>query len=247
MRAAVIIPARFGSTRFEGKPLALICGKPMIEWVLRGANGSKLASYKLVATDDERILNFVKSIGFDAVMTSSEHRSGSDRVAEAARDLDVDIVVNLQGDEPLIEPELIDRLIEELNFSEADIATPVTRFLSIEELNSLNTAKVVTTRDGYALYFSRAVIPMPRNGQIELSRYLKHIGIYAYRKESLMRFVSLPPSELEVIEKLEQLRALENGMRIKVFKTEYRSISVDVREDIERVESEMKARGICES
>ncbi len=219
----------------------------MIEWVLRGASASELADYKLVATDDNRILNFVKSIGFDAVMTSSKHKSGSDRVAEAVKDLDVDIVVNLQGDEPLIESELIDKLIEELSSSEADIATPVTHFQSVEELKSINTAKVVTTNTGYALYFSRAVIPAPREGEIELSKYLKHIGLYAYRKESLMKFVSLPPSKLEMIEKLEQLRALENGMRIKVIKTEYRSISVDVMEDIKRVEAEMKARGMCQS
>ncbi len=217
----------------------------MIEWVLRGAQGSQLADRIVVATDDKRIFDRVVEIGFDAVMTSTEHSSGSDRVAEAVKDMDVDIVVNLQGDEPLIDGQLLDRLITELEDSDADIATPVTHFALIDELMSENTAKVVVNSEGYALYFSRAVIPHRRGGEPRLEDYLKHIGIYAYRKDSLMRFVALPQSELELVEKLEQLRALENGMKIKVVVTDYQSVAVDVPGDIEKVEKIVRARGLC--
>ena len=217
----------------------------MIEWVLRGAQGSQLADRIVVATDDKRIFDRVVDIGFDVVMTSTEHSSGSDRVAEAVKDMDVDIVVNLQGDEPLIDGQLLDRLITELEDSDADIATPVTHFTSIDELMSENTAKVVVNSEGYALYFSRAVIPHRRGGEPRLEDYLKHIGIYAYRKDSLMRFVALPQSKLELVEKLEQLRALENGMKIKVVVTDYQSVAVDVPADIEKVEKILRARGLC--
>ncbi len=217
----------------------------MIEWVLRGAQGSQLADRIVVATDDKRIFDRVVDIGFDAVMTSTEHSSGSDRVAEAVKDMDVDIVVNLQGDEPLIDGQLLDRLITELEDSDADIATPVTHFASIDELMSENTAKVVVNSEGYALYFSRAVIPHRRGGEPRLEDYLKHIGIYAYRKDSLMQFVALPQSKLELVEKLEQLRALENGMKIKVVVTDYQSVAVDVPADIEKVEKILRARGLC--
>ncbi len=217
----------------------------MIEWVLRGAQGSQLADRIVVATDDKRIFDRVVDIGFDVVMTSTEHSSGSDRVAEAVKDMDVDIVVNLQGDEPLIDGQLLDRLITELEDSDADIATPVTHFASIDELMSENTAKVVVNSEGYALYFSRAVIPHRRGGEPRLEDYLKHIGIYAYRKDSLMRFVALPQSKLELVEKLEQLRALENGMKIKVVVTDYQSVAVDVPADIEKVEKILRARGLC--
>ncbi len=217
----------------------------MIEWVLRGAQSSKLADKIVVATDDRGIFETVIEIGFDAVMTSTEHSSGSDRVAEAVKEVDVDIVVNLQGDEPLIDGRLLDRLITELEGSDADIATPVTHFTSLDELMSENTAKVVVNSEGYALYFSRAVIPHRRDGEPRLDDYLKHIGIYAYRKESLMRFVALPQSKLELTEKLEQLRALENGMKIKVVGTDYQSVAVDVPSDIEKVEKIFRGRGIC--
>ncbi len=217
----------------------------MIEWVLRGAQGSQLADRIVVATDDKRIFDRVVEIGFDAVMTSTEHSSGSDRVAEAVKDMDVDIVVNLQGDEPLIDGQLLDRLITELEDSDADIATPVTHFTSIDELMSENTAKVVVNSEDYALYFSRAVIPHRRGGKPRLEDYLKHIGIYAYRKDSLMRFVALPQSKLELVEKLEQLRALENGMKIKVVVTDYQSVAVDVPSDIEKVEKMLRARELC--
>ncbi len=217
----------------------------MIEWVLRGAQGSQLADRIVVATDDKRIFDRVVEIGFDVVMTSTEHSSGSDRVAEAVKDMDVDIVVNLQGDEPLIDGQLLDRLITELEDSDADIATPVTHFASIDELMSENTAKVVVNSEGYALYFSRAVIPHRRGGEPRLEDHLKHIGIYAYRKDSLMQFVALPQSELELVEKLEQLRALENGMKIKVVVTDYQSVAVDVPGDIEKVEKIVRARGLC--
>ncbi len=247
MKAVIIVPARFGSTRFPGKPLAGICGRPMIEWVLRGASTSKLASSVMVATDDSRIYDAVASLGFKAVMTSKSHRSGSDRVAEVAAKLDADVIVNLQGDEPLIQGELIDLLIHELVNSDADIATPVTTFEDVNELRSVNTAKVVVDARDYALYFSRAIIPMPRDGEPNISDYLKHIGIYCYRRESLLRFVQLPPSKLELIEKLEQLRALENGMKIKVVRTSYRSVPVDIPKDVEKVESALRNKGLCGS
>ncbi len=204
-----------------------------------------MADRILVATDDERILKAVRASGFEAVMTSPNHPSGSDRVAEVASNLSADIIVNLQGDEPTIDGSIIDRLIAELCESSADITTPVTSFSDAKEVESPNTAKVVVDENGYALYFSRSVIPFPRDGQIDPRNYLKHIGIYCYRRESLLKFVGYSPSKLEKIEKLEQLRALENGMRIRVVFTDYRSVPVDVPSDIHKAEKALKDKGLC--
>ncbi len=240
MKSVIIIPARFGSKRFPGKLLAKILGKPMILWVVEGAMQSQLAELVVVATDDGRIADAVKQHSVaEVVMTSPNCPSGSDRVAEAVEKLrlNCEIVVNLQGDEPLIEGAVIDQLIAALmDDANAEMATLVTNFENLDELRSPNTAKVVVNSEGYALYFSRSVIPYPRDGELRLDNYLKHIGIYAYRHEALQKFVSLPTSPLENIEKLEQLRALEAGMSIKVVKTDFKSVPVDVPADVAKAE-----------
>lgn len=238
MKILTVIPARYGSTRFPGKPLAPILGKPMILWVVEGAMKSK-NSHVIVATDDERICDAVSPF-VECKMTLSNLPSGTDRVAYVARELDFDVIVNLQGDEPLIDGKIIDDLVEALDES-VDIVTPV-RKVSREEAQKPGAVTVVTDRYGNALYFSRSLIPFYREKRDEI--FLKHIGIYVFWKTSLLKFVSLPPGKLEMIEKLEQLRALENGMKIRVVEVSYKSIPVDYPEDVKMVEQELlKRRG----
>ncbi len=238
MNALIVIPARYGSTRFPGKPLVPILGKPMIRWVVEGAMKSR-SSYIMVATDDRRICDAVSPL-VECRITPSELPSGTDRVAYVARELNFDIVVNLQGDEPLVDGKIIDNLIEALDET-VDIVTPV-RSVNREEARKPGTVTVVTDRYGNALYFSRSLIPFYREKRDEI--FLKHIGIYVFWKESLLKFVSLPPGKLEMIEKLEQLRALENGMKIRVVEVLYKSIPVDYPEDVKLVEQELlKRRG----
>ncbi len=234
MSAVVIIPARFGSTRFPGKPLVPLKGKPLIQHVYENSSGSRLASGVIVATDSKDIFDAVVSFGGKAVMTSPAHRSGTDRVAEAAGACDYDIIINVQGDEPLIKPAMIDDVIGLLDDGRASIGTLAKRLKSPEETADPNVVKVVFDPEGFALYFSRAPIPYPRDGGP--SEAFKHIGIYSYRKEALRRLAALPPSRLELIEKLEQLRALEAGMKIKVKETRFDTIGVDTPEDLKRVE-----------
>ena len=236
--AVIVIPARFGSTRFPGKILAPILGKPMIWYVYRGALQSTMANEIIVATDSEKIKETVEAFGGKAVLTKGNFPSGTDRVFEAVKDKVYDIVVNLQGDEPLIKGEILDLLIQELINSNADITTPCYAADESEAQNP-NRVKIVTDSMGYALYFSRSPIPYYRNNNGS-KEYLIHIGIYAYKFHSLKKFVKLPSSELENKEKLEQLRALEYGMKIKVVKTNYRSYSVDIPEDIKVVENLLK-------
>ncbi len=238
MKVLTVIPARYGSTRFPGKPLTPILGKPMILWVIEGAMKSK-NSHIIVATDDERICDAVSPL-VECKMTPSELPSGTDRVAYVAKDLDFDIVVNLQGDEPLIDGKIIDDLVEALDET-VDIVTPVRR-VSREEAQKPGAVTVVTDKYGNALYFSRSLIPFYREKKDEV--FLKHIGIYVFWKNSLLKFVTLSPGKLEMIEKLEQLRALENGMKIRVVEVSYRSIPVDYPEDVKLVEQELlKRRG----
>ena len=233
---AVIIPARYASSRFPGKPLAILGGKPMIEHVYRKAAASS-ADLVLVATDDLRIKECVESFGGKAVMTPSELPSGTDRIAAAleACGEKVDIVINVQGDEPLIPTSVIDELIELMKsrpeLEMATVAVPGNR-----ETMTENTVKAIFGADGRALYFSRSMIPFLRQGGEECGVWL-HWGIYAYRRETLERFVQLPPGKLEECEKLEQLRALENGISIKVVTTELTTIGVDTPEDLEKAES----------
>lgn len=236
--AVIVIPARYASTRFPGKIIAPILGKPMIWYVYRGALQSKLASEIIVATDSEKIKEIVESFGGKAILTKGDFPSGTDRVFAAVKDKKYDIVVNLQGDEPLIQGKVLDLLIENLINSKADIATPCYTADESEAQNP-NRVKIVTDSQGYALYFSRSPIPYYRNHS-KAKEYLVHIGIYAYRYHSLEKFVKLPESELEKKEKLEQLRALEYGMKIKIVKTAFRSHPVDTPEDLKIVENLLK-------
>lgn len=244
-KVIAIIPARWASSRFPGKPLAPIAGKPMIQWVVERTQLAKSLSDVIVATDDERIVDAVASFGGRAVMTPSELASGTDRVAYVARDLDVDAVINVQGDEPLIDPNAVDTLAGTL-LSEAStkMATLVRKMKEPEKLDNPNTVRVVIDNDHNALYFSRAAIPYARDIDKKLWTlhfpYYDHIGIYAYRKEFLLELTELPISMLEQAEKLEQLRVLENGYKIKVGIVDVQPICVDVPEDIDRVEQRIR-------
>jgi 3-deoxy-manno-octulosonate cytidylyltransferase (CMP-KDO synthetase) len=238
MIADCIIPARYASTRLPGKPLALIADKPMIQWVYEQASKTEYLRRVIVATDDERILQTVHSFGGEAVMTDSEFASGSDRVAKVAETLDSDIIINLQGDEPFIPPVLLDDLVLAFDDPEVELATPVCKIKSNEELQNPNVVKVCRDRQNYALYFSRSPIPYFRGEQtdnwINNHDFFKHVGIYAYRKEVLKAITQLPLSTLEKIERLEQLRMLENGYKIFTIETHYDSISIDTKEDLQK-------------
>jgi len=233
LKSVVIIPARFGSTRFPGKPLAKISSKPMIQHVYERVSRSNCVTDVIVATDDLRILQAVTDFGGKACMTSTHHRSGTDRVAEAARQVEADLIVNVQGDEPLIDPHSIDAVVEPF-YSEPKLMISTLKSSGKFEHEFLNphVVKVVTDRDGYALYFSRSPIPYFCR---EASAFFKHIGLYVYRKEFLQRLPELKESGLEKSEELEQLRFLENGFRIKVVHYEYESMAVDTPVDLERV------------
>ena len=238
MKVVCIIPSRYHSTRFAGKPLADLCGKPMIQHVYERVMQSKTLSYAAVATDDERIFTAVKEFGGQAVMTSPRHRSGTDRVAEAVAGLGLkedDIVVNIQGDQPLFEPSQIDEVAGPLLADPAiSMATLIYKIVRGEEIFHPNAVKVVFDADHFALYFSRATVPYVRDRGKRASFY-KHHGIYAYRKSFLDTFTRLPEGKLERLESLEQLRALEHGYRIKVVETLHDSVEVDTPEELARV------------
>jgi 3-deoxy-manno-octulosonate cytidylyltransferase (CMP-KDO synthetase) len=236
-----IIPARYQSNRFAGKPLALIAGKPMIQHVVERAKKVRLLSRVVVATDDIRIGECVRSFGGEYIMTRSDHVSGSDRLAEAAEKLGIsehDVVVNIQGDQPLFPAEVIEQVaFPLLDDPSLPMSTLIYKIIRPEEINDPNHVKTVFTHEHYALYFSRSPIPFQRNPEECISpTYYKHLGFYAYRKGFLLTFVALPEGEWERFEKLEQLRALEYGYRIKVVVTEHDSIEVDTPEDLQRVE-----------
>ena len=248
-RVLVVIPARWASSRFPGKPLANIAGIPMIQRVVTQANKANCASEVIVATDDLRISDFVKESGGTAIMTSAEHESGTDRVAEVAMGRDCDIVVNVQGDEPLIPPQNIDQVIRSL-VDDSSISVTSLRVLicNKSDLLNKNITKVVVDKFDSALYFSKAPIPWDRDlwsesmdgiSKISSPRWFKHIGLYAYRKKFLMEYSSMPKSPLEKIEKLEQLRILENGIPIKVVETKLDSIGVDSQADIKIIEKQL--------
>jgi 3-deoxy-manno-octulosonate cytidylyltransferase (CMP-KDO synthetase) len=232
MDAVAVIPARFGSTRLEGKPLQKIGGKPMVEWVYERALRASLVKDVTVATDDERVLSAVRAFGGKGVLTSPDHRSGTDRVAEFAKGVSADIVVNLQCDEPLLEPEMIDEALRPMiDDPGLPLCTLKTRITGAEELRDPNVVKVVTDCEGHALYFSRSLIPYAGG----LERSYKHIGLYVFRRDFLIKFSELEPTPLELTEGLEQLRALENGFKIKVVETPYNPIAVDTPEDLLKV------------
>jgi len=245
MSVVAVIPARYASTRLPGKPLVSLGGKPMIERVWSQVRQASLVSDVLVATDDERIRSAVEAFGGKAVMTRLDHRSGTERIAEvAATHKDADIFVNVQGDEPLIEPAAIDELVGAIQSDEevrvATLAVPITRQPDIMDPN---VCKVVLDFDGNGLYFSRAPIPWVRDrGGAVHARHLKHLGLYAFRREALLDFATFPLGDLERVEQLEQLRWLENGYRIRVAETEHDSVSVDVPEDVARIEAMLAER-----
>ncbi len=236
LSAVGVIPARYGSSRLPGKALELIAGKPLIQLVYESAATARCLERLVVATDDRRIADAVTRFGGSAVLTSPSHRSGSDRIAEAVTHIDCAIVVNIQGDEPLIHGETIDAVVRALIAEPAlAVATVATPLIGAHEADDPNIVKVVRDLKGNALYFSRARIPYTRDAGQENGNFAKHIGLYAYRKEFLLRFTRWPQTELERREKLEQLRILEHGVGIRVLETPYDSIGVDTQEDLERV------------
>ncbi len=244
MKVVGIIPARYASTRFPGKPLALIAGKPLIQHVVEQCQKAKSLGEVVVATDDTRIWEAVQNF-CRAEMTRPDHPSGSDRIAEVAGRCQCDAVVNIQGDEPLIDPQAIDAVAGALKRDE--MSTAATRIGDAGELDNPNVVKVVVNAAGRALYFSRRTIPYLReaargsgNEQLAAFAFLKHLGIYGYRRETLLRLVKFPVSPLENAEKLEQLRALENGIPIAVVKVDYDSVGVDAPGDVKRVEALLK-------
>lgn len=236
MRKIGIIPARYGSTRFPGKPLVKIFGKPMIQHVYERASESKL-DFVFVATDNQEIYSCVQQFGGNVVITSSEHPSGTDRCGEAAQLIgaeNADIIINIQGDEPFIQSEQIDNLIDLFKNPEVEIATLVKPLDSLDDANNPNKVKVVFSSDHKALYFSRSPIPYPREN-VE-AFYHKHLGIYAYRYSVLQQLIKLPVSSLEKIEKLEQLRWLESHFSIYVSITHHESVAIDTPEDLLNIE-----------
>jgi 3-deoxy-manno-octulosonate cytidylyltransferase (CMP-KDO synthetase) len=241
-RAIAVIPARYGSTRIPAKPLAEIGGQTMIRRVLQRAQGASAVSRVIVATDDRRIFDEVAPYG-EVAMTDPAHESGSDRVAEVVRGIDCDIVVNVQGDLPMLEPALIDALVATLiEHPELGMATMAVPIRSREELEDGSVVKVVCDREGRALYFSRAALPYDRETPGSFAHAWHHVGLYAYRRQTLLDFSALPPSELERIEKLEQLRALENGIRIGVLRRDDPPpLEVDTNADLQRVRSAVGA------
>ena len=233
MAAIVVIPARFGSTRFPAKILASETGKPLVQHVVERAKLATQVREVIVATDDRRIVAALRPFGTNCVMTSPAHQSGTDRIAEVARDLpaEIDVIVNVQGDEPEIEPDTIDGLVERLQASDDDMATAATPFPARGDVNDPNLVKVVTGLDGRAVYFSRAPIPFRRESTSPSNvPYYLHLGIYAYRRDFLLKFASWPPTPLEQTEKLEQLRALEHGRSIYVLKVTRATHGIDTPE-----------------
>lgn len=250
MQIVAIIPARYGSTRFPGKALADLDGRPMIQHVYERTLQASLVSRAIVATDDQRIFDTIRQAGGEAVMTSTSHETGTDRLAEVAQTLEADLVVNVQGDEPLIVPAMIDQAIEPfLHDPVLKMGTLKSRVRCLHDFLSPNVVKVVTDNDGYALYFSRSPLPFFRDRWQDLKDdafasgkllCYKHVGLYVYQRDFLLAFAAMPQTFLECSEKLEQLRALEQGVRIRVVETEFESLGVDTPEDLNKARERMK-------
>ena len=246
MNFTAIIPARYASTRFPGKPLALLGNKPVIQHVYEQA--SSVLSDVWVATDDDRIREAVEKFGGRAVMTRADHKSGTDRIEEAAEKTgtQADVVINIQGDEPFVQPSQIKTLMQLFDNADTQIGTLGKHFENIEAVNNPNSPKIVTDKQGFALYFSRSVIPYIRGAQdnewLSHFPFLKHLGLYAYRREVLHEITQLPQSSLEIAESLEQLRWLENGYRIRVGLTDVETVGIDTPEDLQRAEEFLKSR-----
>jgi len=246
MNAVGIIPARYSSTRFEGKLLADFYGKPVIQHTWENAKKANSIDELIIATDDKRIYNAAKGFGANVVYTSIAHKSGSDRLTEVAASIDAKVVVNIQADEPLLHPSMVDDVTEAvLKDKELVMATLCHKIKDATEIHDPNVVKVVFDRNGIALYFSRAAIPYERIGsddKLQIIDYYKHIGIYAYAKDFLFTFKSLPQSRLERTEKLEQLRVIENGYKIKVIETKFDTIGIDTPEDLSRAVEIIKGK-----
>ena len=244
MDAVGIIPARYGSTRFEAKLLADLCGKPVIQHTWENAKKSNLIEDLIIATDDKRIYNAAKGFGANVVYTSQAHRSGSDRLTEVASSIDAKVIVNIQADEPLLHPSMIDDVVGPvLKDASTVMATLCHKIKDPAQIQDPSVVKVVFDRNGFALYFSRAPIPYERMGsddKLQAIDCYKHIGIYAYAKDFLFTFKSLPQSRLERIEKLEQLRVLENGYRIKVIETKFDTVGIDTPSDLQKAVEAIK-------
>ncbi|MBQ2210210.1 MAG: 3-deoxy-manno-octulosonate cytidylyltransferase [Prevotella sp.] len=244
MKFIGIIPARYASTRFPGKPLAVLGGKAVIQRVYEQA--TSVLDEAWVATDDDRIYQAVEAFGGRAVMTRSDHKSGTDRIEEAAEKIgtNADVIINIQGDEPFIQPSQIKTLMQLFDNTDTQIGTLGKKFESMEAAKSSNSPKIVTDLQGFALYFSRSVIPFVRGIEqdewIKHFPYLKHLGLYAYRREVLREVTQLPQSPLELAESLEQLRWLENGYRIRVGLTDVETVGIDTPEDLQRAEEFIK-------
>jgi len=244
MRVVGVIPARYASTRLPGKPLVDIMGKTMIQHVYENAARSKTLEQLIVATDDERIMAAVAAFGGRAVLTSRDHNTGTDRVAEVVRGLDVEVVVNIQGDEPFVHPGMIDEVVQPLlDDPDLPMCTSMHEITDKEDFDNPNVVKTVVDLAGNALYFSRSLVPYPRKS--EGHRAFEHIGMYAYRKDFLLKYAGLPQTPLEKLESLEQLRVLEHGYRLRVVETrqDYIPLSVDTPEDLERARALARQRG----
>ncbi len=241
-RVIVVIPARYGSTRLPGKPLVSIAGKPMVQRVYERAKMAKCAHRVIVATDDERIVKAVEAFGGEARMTRPDHRTGTERVAEVATHVEGEIFVNVQGDEPLLDPQAIETAVGSLlEKPAASISTVATPIKTPADIMDPNVVKAVMDFDGHALYFSRAPIPWVRHTASKVHvNYWKHLGLYVFQREALLEYPTLPQGELERIEQLEQLRWMENGWKIRVAEVEQDAVSVDVPEDVARVEKLLK-------
>lgn len=239
---AIIIPARYGSSRLEGKPLLKVAGKPVIQWVYEKAMQAKLADMIIVATDDRRIFDAVTAFGGVAEMTSINHKCGSDRIREVVdRHPEISYIVNLQGDEPLIEPSAIDEVARNVKEdANADISTLIRVLKDEEEINNPNLVKCVRDKNGFALYFSRSKIPYERNSVS--GEFYGHLGIYGYKREALIKMTSLEQTPLETTESLEQLRALENGMKIKTSVVDFVPVGIDTRDDLEKFKAIVEAK-----
>ena len=234
MKTLGVIPARYASTRLNGKPLVDICGYKMIEWVYKRAIKSSLDKI-VVATDNEEIYNEVKRFGGEVVMTSDKHNTGTDRIVETAKHYeDYDVIINIQGDEPLIEPELINQLANIFNDKSINMGTFRHKINNENDIINPNVVKVITDLNNDAIYFSRSVIPYNRNNEPDIV-YYRHIGIYGYRRDFLFKYASFKNSKLEKLESLEQLRAIENGYKIRVLETNYNVKGVDTKEDLDDV------------
>lgn len=246
MNFTAIIPARYASTRFPGKPLALLGNKPVIQHVYEQA--TSVLNEVWVATDDGRIREAVEKFGGRVVMTRADHKSGTDRIEEAAEKTgtQADVVINIQGDEPFVQPSQIKTLMQLFDNADTQIGTLGKNFENIEAVNNPNSPKIVTDKQGFALYFSRSVIPYIRGAQdnewLSHFPFLKHLGLYAYRREVLHEITQLPQSSLEIAESLEQLRWLENGYRIRVGLTDVETVGIDTPEDLQRAEEFLKSR-----